>query len=154
MFSCEYCEILKNTYFEKYLRTVVSDSETVPWMYSVKKMFLKILKISQKNTFAGVPFLLNLQAFDSTKMRSSTGIFLRIYFLSKVHQWFISNPLSANFTKWSNTLKQFVGNLLSHNTKKINFFLFHKPTQRNHLPLVLPTSKINEDEIERFQSIK
>ena len=24
------------------------------------------------------------------------------------------NPLSANFTKWSNTLKQFVGNLLTN----------------------------------------
>ena len=26
-------------------------------------------------------------------------------------QAYVLNPLSANFTKWSNTLKQFVGNL-------------------------------------------
>ena len=33
------------------------------------------------------------------------------YYLNKVIVQTLINPLSANFTKWSNTLKQFVGNL-------------------------------------------
>ena len=39
------------------------------------------------------------------------------------------------------------------NTKKTTFSLFHKPTQRDNQPLVLPTLKIN-DVFERVQSIK
>ena len=33
------------------------------------------------------------------------------YYLNKVIVKTLIKPLSANFTKWSNTLKQFVGNL-------------------------------------------
>ena len=35
---CEYCEIFKNTYFEKYLRTAASESHLIN-----TKLFIKIL---------------------------------------------------------------------------------------------------------------
>ena len=33
------------------------------------------------------------------------------------------NPLNANFTKWSNTLKQFVGNLPTNRLSKFDHFV-------------------------------
>ena len=33
MFSCEYCEIFKNTYFEKHLRTAASNNSVWAWRY-------------------------------------------------------------------------------------------------------------------------
>ena len=38
-----------------------------------KKMFLKILQISQKNVFAGVPFLIKLQAGNLKQSEAATG---------------------------------------------------------------------------------
>ena len=38
-----------------------------------KKMFLKILQISQKNVFAGVPFLIKLQAGNLKLSEAATG---------------------------------------------------------------------------------
>ena len=38
-----------------------------------KKIFLKILQISQKNVFAGVPFLINLQAGNLKQSDPATG---------------------------------------------------------------------------------
>ena len=42
-----------------------------------------------------------------------TAMFLEQHFFKNTNQpYFLDlNPFSANFTKWSNTLKQFVGNL-------------------------------------------
>ena len=36
IFSCEYCKIFKNTYFEKYLRTAASVLSNIYEMYSIK----------------------------------------------------------------------------------------------------------------------
>ena len=75
------------------------------------------------------------------------------------------NSLSANPTKWSNTLKELVGccqwfqewfqaNKLSLNEDKTRFTLFHKLQDRDNLPLQLPVLKINNYEIKRSTSIK
>ena len=37
--------------------------------------------------------------------------------------WVLFNPLSANFTKWSNTLKQFVGNLPTNCSSVFDHFV-------------------------------
>ena len=40
MFFCEYCEIFKNTYFEKYLRTTASeDTPTLMLSYEICEIF-------------------------------------------------------------------------------------------------------------------
>ena len=38
-------------------------------------------------------------------------------------EWYIFNPLSANFTNWSNTLKQFVGNLPMNCLSVFGYFI-------------------------------
>ena len=71
MFSCQICEIFKNTYFVEHLRTAASDGsesdenenddesynegiEAVAHRYSLKKGFLKISQILQENTCVGI----------------------------------------------------------------------------------------------------
>ena len=40
MFFCEYCEIFKNTYFEKHLRITASkDTPTMMFSYEISKIF-------------------------------------------------------------------------------------------------------------------
>ena len=63
--------------------------------------FGSIISISEPNIT--LPFLLFIFRYKVCPVFS--------YSISR--QIFI-NPLSANFTKWSNTLKQFVGNLPTH----------------------------------------
>ena len=49
-----------------------------------KKMFLKILQISQKNVFAGVPFLIKLQAGNLKLPEAATGnVLLKKVFLKR-----------------------------------------------------------------------
>ena len=46
---------------------------------SIKKLFLKILQYSQKNTYAGAPFQIKIQAFSPetlSKRGFHTGFFL------------------------------------------------------------------------------
>ena len=53
-----------------------------------KKVFLKILQISQKKVFAGVPFLIKLQ-LETWNCEAATGIvLLKKVFLKKVHWCF------------------------------------------------------------------
>ena len=47
--------------------------------------------------------------------------FLFCYFYATVN--LMLNPLSANFTKWSNTLKQFVGNLVTNCLSRFGHFV-------------------------------
>ena len=76
MFSCEFCEISKNTFFTEHLRVTASgyfypmgkildkhlwNTEAVAQRCSLKKVFLEISQNSQENTCARVPFLTNLQ---------------------------------------------------------------------------------------------
>ena len=55
--------------------------------------------------------------------------------LQKINEWFISNKLSLNVTK----------------TK---YSLFHKPSKKDDIPLVLPKLNVNSNEITRTESIK
>ena len=60
VFSCEYCEIFRNTCLEEHLWTAASRVfllEAVVQRCSVKKVFLKISQDSQENTCARVCFL-------------------------------------------------------------------------------------------------
>ena len=41
MFSCEYCEILKNTYFVKHLRTAASEKRQKSGIFDVGKFWKK-----------------------------------------------------------------------------------------------------------------
>ena len=50
-----------------------------------KKMFLKILQISQKNVFAGVPFIIKLQAGNLKLSEAATGnVLLTKIFLKRL----------------------------------------------------------------------
>ena len=101
--------------------------------------------------------------------KTITGLFLRIYFWAKVisGSYLISfylthfMPLVSFYTPWKHhKTKGFLGVLKETNgmkwvnTKKATFSLFHKPTQRDNQPFVLPTLKINDNVFERVQSIK
>ena len=55
--------------------------------------------------------------------------------LERINQWFISNKLSLNVSK----------------TK---YSFFHKPNQRDDIPLLLPKLNINNSEIERSECLK
>ena len=55
--------------------------------------------------------------------------------LEKLSQWFKANKLSLN-------------------EGKITFTLFHKPRDKDNLPLQLPNLKINNNEIKRSLSTK
>ena len=55
--------------------------------------------------------------------------------LEKISQWFKANKLSLN-------------------EGKTKFTLFHKPHDKDNLPLQLPNLKINNNEIKRYSSIK
>ena len=67
----------------------------------LKKLLLKILPNSQENTCAPVSILIKLH----------------------VEVYIFINPLSANSTKRSNTLKQFVGNLPTNYLKVFDHFV-------------------------------
>ena len=54
MFFCEYCEIFKNTYFEKHLRTTASENTpTVMLSYEICEIFKTLLFVSPQNTSVG-----------------------------------------------------------------------------------------------------
>ena len=55
--------------------------------------------------------------------------------LENINQWFISNKLSLNI-------------------KKTKYSFFHKPSQKENIPLHLPKLIINSYEIQRSESIK
>ena len=50
-FSCEFCKIFKNTYFEEYLGTTASEKiqvfyiiwDKLPWLFSVSRYWYKVL---------------------------------------------------------------------------------------------------------------
>ena len=45
-------------------------------------------------------------------------------------------------------------NKLSLNTNKTKFTFFHKPNERDNIPLKLPNLKINQSNVQRVDSIK
>ena len=61
MFSCEYCEIFKNTYFEEYLRTAafllnfVTLFPVILWLINNVKKHEKTYKVYFRNRIFGYP---------------------------------------------------------------------------------------------------
>ena len=55
--------------------------------------------------------------------------------LQKINEWFEANKLSLN-------------------VEKTKYFLFHKPSRRDDLPLLLPKLLIKKHKVERVKSIK
>ena len=62
MFSCEFCELFKNTCFAEDLQTAGFETPGRSSRPSVKKVFLEISENSQENTWARVSFLIKFQA--------------------------------------------------------------------------------------------
>ena len=56
------------------------------------------------------------------------------FWVSEIFELTIVNPLSANFTKWSNTLKQFVGKVPTNCLSVFDHFvgLVHKGLRKRH----------------------
>ena len=86
---------------------------------SIKKMFLKISRNSQENTCAGVTFwwvasLRHQRAIRSLKTKYQTKVIQKMSDVidrnKSLLQISIPNRLSVNPRKWSDSLKQFVGN--------------------------------------------
>ena len=104
VFSCGFCEISKNTFFTEHLWTTASVSISFSlWKWDMEiHAFLKTILV----------FLLKLKehyrtAFFESSLSDVWSKLITSFFL-------LINPLSGNPTKWSNTLKQFVGNLLAN----------------------------------------
>ena len=55
--------------------------------------------------------------------------------LQKINEWFEANKLSLN-------------------VEKTKYFLFHKPSRRDYLPVFLPKLLIKKHKVERVESIK
>ena len=109
-------------------------------------------------------------------MRCSTGIHFRTTSFSSLYQqssvcfrsswsyfvcWnlFYSNKdIKTVFLKVNNELQKinesFISNKLSLNVKKNKYLFFHKPSEKDDIPLVLPKLNINNREIARTESIK
>ena len=68
MFSCEFCDIFKNTSWRLLLNLRRSHPEVF-----CQKMLLKILQNSEKNIFAGISFLSKLQAGNLKLSEAATG---------------------------------------------------------------------------------
>ena len=49
--------------------------------------------------------------FNTNKIYNSKSILIYLTFTNQNHSQIFPNPLSANPTKWSNTLKQLIGKL-------------------------------------------
>ena len=66
MFSCEFCQIFKNTYFHETPLAVssfiIKPSEAATRGVLFKKVFLEISQNSQENACARASFLIKLQA--------------------------------------------------------------------------------------------
>ena len=76
-FSCEFCNIFKNTFFHRTAPVAASENlkaEAVVWRRSVKKLFFEILLNSQENTCARVSFLQPKEC-NFTKIESLTQAF-------------------------------------------------------------------------------
>ena len=60
----------------------------------------------------------------------------------------IVNQELENISKW------FISNKLSLNIKKTKCSFFHKPSQKENIPLLLPKLTMNNYKIQRTESIK
>ena len=74
-------------------------------------------------TWAGKSRLGNWQGHDPSVHLKSCQIFIREIFCKNSERLSAANPLNANPTKWSNTLKQFVGNLPTNCLSVLDHFV-------------------------------
>ena len=74
-------------------------------------------------TWAGKSRLGNWQGHDPSVHLKSCQIFIREIFCKNSKRLSAANPLNANPTKWSNTLKQFVGNLPTNCLSVLDHFV-------------------------------
>ena len=109
VFSCEFWEIFKNTFFHRTPPVVASEKlklEAVVWRCSAKKLFLEEISLnSQENTCARVSFL-QTKTCNFIKIESLTQVFSCEFcrHLSKNTFFYRTPPLAAsvkacNFTK-------------------------------------------------------
>ena len=75
------------------------------------RLFIKYISKNFWTTNARARVYVRMYAYQGVRNVSFSENFTNV-----LNEWFLDdhtvlNPLSANFTKWSNTLKQFVGNL-------------------------------------------
>ena len=81
--------------------------EAVAQMCSAKKVFLEISQYSQKNTCAGVSFLIKLQAsglWNLLKTKTSTGSSCEFCEISKNTFFYRTPPVAASVMKNSSSL--------------------------------------------------
>ena len=108
MFSCEFCEIFKNTFFPRTPPVAASEelkAEAVVRRCSAKKVFLESPLNSQENTCAGVSFL-QPWSYDFIKKEPLSQVFFCEFCkqLSKNTVFYRPPPVAAslkacNFTK-------------------------------------------------------
>ena len=122
MFSCEYSEISQKTYFEEHLRTAASDvtlgSDSLGLSFW-RDPFKTIL--TQQYYTNNSRFQTKALKCNSAHM-PSLNLTHRLSFEPRICM-FIVNVLSANVTKWSNTLKQFVANFPTNCLSVFDHFL-------------------------------
>ena len=79
-------------------------------------------------------------------------------FADDTNLFYSHNNIKILFKNANNELEKilqwFKANKLSLNEGKTTFTLFHKPCDKDNLPLQLPNVKINNNEIERSSSVK
>ena len=95
VFSCEHCEIFKNSFFIEHIWWLL-DSRSPSKLWQKNLNFFHFL--------ISLFYLIQLMYSENKKVCSK-------YEFNNTVQNTVVNPLSASPTKWSNTLKQFVGNL-------------------------------------------
>ena len=117
VFSCEFYEIFKNTFFTEHIRATASKHFTLVISLHKKSFFsVNVTKFAILFIFCalfGMKIWIKVFKNGPSERQplKNLKVFLSRY---KIHQWrrsgvFVLNPLSANPTKWSNTLKQFFG---------------------------------------------
>ena len=90
-------------------------------------------------------------------LRNSKALEL-IMFANYTNLFYEHNDLKTLFSLVSKELQKnnewFEANKLSLNVEKTNYYLFHKPSRRDDLPLLLPKLLINKHKVERVESTK
>ena len=108
VFSCEFCEISKNTIFTEHLRATTSENYLRERLRKVSRD-IYLLFPSLRKHFSWLA-IMPVFSFLNSILKSHNSIEYRNPQVNCDHKSiFLFNTVSTNTTKWSNTLKQFVG---------------------------------------------
>ena len=119
MFSCEFCEIFKNTFFNE--TTPVAASEALAWLelntsFLIQRLRKSLIHFAPVFSFQSVSYSQKFRGKRSfpnlANIRTSQFMFLK--YLTEYQNVKIVNLLNASFTKCSNALRQFVGKMVKH----------------------------------------